>query len=141
MTHDVIGSGAVLEEIPLEECVELLTRTPVGRVGGVAHGKPFVFPVNYLLDGDKVVFRTGPGTKLDGSGFGRVAFEIDGVDEETKTGWSVIVQGVAAEINEMLDQHSERLRQLDLSPWVAGEKTHWVAIDAESVTGRRLTHR
>jgi uncharacterized protein len=138
MNRDVIGSGAVLEEIPLEECLDLLTRTPVGRVGGVAHGRPFVFPINFLFDGDAVVFRTAPGTKLDGAGFGRVAFEIDGVDEETETGWSVIVQGVAAEISDMLDHHSETLRQLDLSPWVAGEKTHWVAIDAESITGRRL---
>jgi hypothetical protein len=85
-----------------------------------------------------VVFRTSPGTKLAGAALGHVAFEIDGVDETTQTGWSVIVQGVGTEITSSLDEHSERLRALEVQPWVPGTHAHWVGIVAQSITGRRL---
>ena len=140
-SSETVTGEVMIEEIPLQECLDLLKRTFVGRIGGLAQGKPFVFPVNYVLDDQTVVFRTAPGTKLEGSGFGRVAFEIDGVDETVKTGWSVIVQGVGTEITEMLDAYSEKLRELEVVPWVPGDKAHWVAIQPESISGRRLTRR
>lgn len=140
-SSEAVAGEVVMGEIPLQECLELLTQTFVGRIGGLAHGQPFVFPVNYVLDDQTVVFRTAPGTKLDGAGFGRVAFEIDGVDDVAKTGWSVIVQGVGTEITEMLDAYSEKLRGLEVVPWVPGDKAHWVAIQPESISGRRLSRR
>lgn len=131
-------SNGVYEELTAEECAALLGRTSIGRLAGVAEGRPFVFPVNYAFDGNTVVFRTSPGTKLAGSAFARVAFEIDGVDEGTQTGWSVIVQGVGAEVTDAVDLQSLAVRRLDLAPWVPGPKAHWVAIRAGTVTGRRL---
>jgi nitroimidazol reductase NimA-like FMN-containing flavoprotein (pyridoxamine 5'-phosphate oxidase superfamily) len=136
--RDMNPGGAVLEELSREECLALLSRTPVGRIGGIRDGRPFVFPVNYVLDDDTVVFRTEPGTKLDSAGFGPVAFEIDGIDDAAQVGWSVIVQGVGYEITDMVDGYSEKLRELRVVPWAAGAKAHWVAIQAESITGRRL---
>lgn len=133
-----MSSGSVYEELSRQECLALLAQGGIGRLAAVADSRPFVFPVNYVLDGDTVVFRTSPGTKLAGAGFGRVAFEIDGIDGEERTGWSVIVQGVGTEITDARDMSSERLRQLELQPWVPGEKAHWVSIQAESITGRRL---
>lgn len=133
MTSDV-----VYEEISRDECLRLLSQSSLGRLAALVDGRPFVFPVNYTVDRDTVVFRTDPGTKLAGAGFGRVAFEIDGADPERRTGWSVIVQGVGTEITEALDLRSEALRHLDLQPWAPGQRAHWVAIEAESITGRRL---
>jgi nitroimidazol reductase NimA-like FMN-containing flavoprotein (pyridoxamine 5'-phosphate oxidase superfamily) len=129
---------SVYEELSLDECLALLAEGSIGRLAGIVNGKPFIFPVNYALEGDTVVFRTSPGTKLAGAGFGPVAFEIDGVSETHQTGWSVIVQGIGTEITDALDHRSEALRQLELQPWLPGERSHWVAIQAESVTGRRL---
>lgn len=131
-------SNCAYEELTAEECSALLAQTRIGRVAGVVDGRPFVFPVNYAFEGDKVVFRTSPGTKLAGAGFGRVAFEIDGVDETRKTGWSVIVQGVGTEVTDALDRGSAAARQLELEPWVPGPNAHWIAIQAGTVTGRRL---
>ena len=37
-----------------------------------------------------------------------------------------------------LDEHSERLRALEVQPWVPGERAHWVGILPQSITGRRL---
>jgi nitroimidazol reductase NimA-like FMN-containing flavoprotein (pyridoxamine 5'-phosphate oxidase superfamily) len=133
-----MAADGIYEELSREECVALLAAGGIGRVAGVVNGKPFVLPVNFTALGDTVVFRTSPGTKLAGAGFGPVAFEIDAVDEDRRTGWSVIVYGVGTEITGALDRQSEALRQLELEPWVPGEHAHWVAIQAESITGRRL---
>lgn len=133
-----MAEGSYYEDIPRDECLALLAGASVGRIGGSIGGRPFVFPVNFAADGDRVVFKTAPGTKLDGAAFGRVVFEIDGIDDERQGGWSVVVEGVATEITEMLDARSAKLRELDLQPWPPGEKAHWVAIEPESVTGRRV---
>jgi len=128
-----------VQEISHSECLELLRTSAVGRVAGTVDGHPFVLPVNYAVDGDHVVFKTAAGTKLSGSTFARVAFEIDGFDAGSRTGWSVVVEGVATDISDMVDSGSARLRALDLQPWFPGEKTHWVAIQPESITGRRVS--
>jgi nitroimidazol reductase NimA-like FMN-containing flavoprotein (pyridoxamine 5'-phosphate oxidase superfamily) len=131
----------VYEELSVGECLELLGAHSFGRLAVIVDGHPIVFPINYALEGDAVVFRTAPGTKLSGAALGQVCFEIDDVDEATQTGWSVIVQGVGNEITSTLDERSERLRALEIQPWVPGERAHWVGILAQSVTGRRLRAR
>lgn len=126
------------EEIPGAECRRLLADHELGRLAVVVEGTPFIFPVNYAFYDDAVVFRTDPGTKLAGSALGRVAFEIDGVDAQGGGGWSVVVQGVSTEIGDALDARSERLRDLAVQPWAPGPKARWVALQADSVTGRRV---
>jgi Pyridoxamine 5'-phosphate oxidase len=67
------------------------------------------------------VFRTDPGSKLDAvAGGARVAFEVDAVDEGSRTGWSVVVRGQAAEVARRAAL--ERLRALPLYPWAPGAK-------------------
>lgn len=133
-----MSDEALPVEMSRDECLGLLQATPVGRVGGTVDGQPFVLPVNYAIDGDHVVFRTGAGTKLAGTAFARVAFEIDGFDPAGRSGWSVVVEGVATDISDMVDTGSALLRSLELRPWAAGEKAHWIAIQPESITGRRV---
>jgi uncharacterized protein len=128
----------IYEEIPAHECLELLKTHHFGRIAVVVDGHPIIFPINYAVDGDAVVFRTNTGAKLSGAVMGQVAFEIDGTDEAARTGWSVIVQGVGSEITAALDHRSQQLRQLEVEPWVPGEQTRWVEILPQSVTGRRL---
>ena len=69
MESDVGGPGVLTEE----ECLVLLAANQLGRVGVVVDGQPLVFPVNYVLDGHTIVFRTGVGTILGGSAFAMVA--------------------------------------------------------------------
>ncbi|HAM02813.1 MAG TPA: pyridoxamine 5'-phosphate oxidase family protein [Acidimicrobiaceae bacterium] len=131
----------VLEEIPEEECLALLAAHSVGRVVFVDHeGQPGAVPVNYVLDGRTVAFRTDPGTKLDSSVLGKVAFEIDGIDELYREGWSVLVTGVGREITDAIDRWSERVRSHRLYPWASGAKEHWIAIATPSFSGRRIRH-
>ena len=97
-----------------------------------------VYPVNYVMDDETVVFRNDPGTKLTNASLDRVAFEIDEIDEDGMQGWSVLVKGTALEITDAIDPASERERALELHPWVPGEKAYWARIITREITGRRL---
>jgi hypothetical protein len=98
-----------------------------------------ILPVNYALDGHVIVIRTGPGTKLTAAQHANVAFEVDAVDEQRGTGWSVLVLGVAEMVT---DQHSpdviRRTHTSGVEPWAPGEHPHWLRLMPKHVTGRRL---
>ena len=120
-----------------EECQALLGRHQVGRIAVVDDGRPLIVPVNYVLDDGEVVFRTGRGTKLDAALRGSpVAFEIDGFDDSTRTGWSVLVRGRAHRVTE--DDELARVRRLPLVPWAPGDRPHFVTIRAGQTSGRRI---
>jgi nitroimidazol reductase NimA-like FMN-containing flavoprotein (pyridoxamine 5'-phosphate oxidase superfamily) len=126
------------EELAEDECRRLLAERHLGRLAIPDFGGPAIFPVNYVVDRDLVVFRTDPGSKLDAASEREtVAFEIDAVDEATRTGWSVVVRGILAEITDPTDL--ARLRALPLYPWAPGEKTRYVRVRPLKITGRRIT--
>jgi nitroimidazol reductase NimA-like FMN-containing flavoprotein (pyridoxamine 5'-phosphate oxidase superfamily) len=118
--------------------MNLLAGAAVGRVAVVVDGHPEIFPVNYALDGDAVVFRTAEGTVLNHASLTQVAFEVDDIDESTHTGWSVMVKGQADDIGDALDATSERLRRLPLTTWLPGQRDRWFVIRPRQITGRRL---
>jgi uncharacterized protein len=134
------GDDAVasLETLGRAECLELLATAQVGRVALVVDGHPEIFPVNYALDGDSVLFRTAEGSVLTHAGLTQVAFEVDHVDTSNRSGWSVLVQGQADDIGGAIDATSERLRRLALITWAPGRRDRWFVIRPRAITGRRL---
>ena len=129
-----------LVDLTEDECLELLGSHSIGRIAVVRSGSPLIFPVNYVLDGRTVAFRTDPGTKLDWGSMGHVAFEIDSTDPMYHEGWSVLVQGMGREITEGADEWSERVSAHKITPWAGGDKEHWVAIAQPVFSGRRIVH-
>jgi hypothetical protein len=125
-----------LAEIDRDECLRLIASSPIGRLAVVVAGRPLVFPVNFTLDGEAVVFRTDRGTKLHGARNGPVAFECDGIDTGYHTGWSVLVVGEAEEVRDPADLR--RLDRLPLGPWCAAPKPTWLRLRTRSITGRRI---
>jgi uncharacterized protein len=126
------------QELTRSECFALLAREHLGRVAVVDDRGPIVFPVNFAFDRHMVVLRTDEGTKLDAAISGsRVAFEIDGADLATRTGWSVVVRGEAVEVTDTAEL--ARLRRLTLDPWAPGAKAHYVRILPAALTGRRIS--
>jgi nitroimidazol reductase NimA-like FMN-containing flavoprotein (pyridoxamine 5'-phosphate oxidase superfamily) len=125
-----------LELLTRDECLRLLATSPIGRLAVAVGEQPLVFPVNHVLDGDQVVFRTAEGTKLHGALRGRVAFEVDCADTVYHGGWSVLVVGRAEDVVDPTER--SRLDALPLRPWGPGPKDRWVRIHAEAITGRRL---
>ncbi len=128
---------AGLEILPLDECLRLLASVPVGRVGFVADGEVVVLPVNYVMDGQDVIFRTSYGSKLTAAeGENLAAFEVDHYDEQTRSGWSVLVTGRLEPVDDEAD--IQRLNRLGLHPWVtAVQRPFWVRIRPTSVSGRQ----
>jgi nitroimidazol reductase NimA-like FMN-containing flavoprotein (pyridoxamine 5'-phosphate oxidase superfamily) len=120
-------------DIDLDDCLKLLRAHTVGRFAVARPGEaPLVVPVNYLLDGDAIMFRTATGTKLERLRDQPVAFQLDEFDYAHQTGWSVLVTGVAYEATHFETDH------LELPSWSKGAKTHWVRVVPASITGRRL---
>jgi nitroimidazol reductase NimA-like FMN-containing flavoprotein (pyridoxamine 5'-phosphate oxidase superfamily) len=127
-------------DLSREECLRLLAERSFGRLAvNMGKGPPVIRPVNYLFDEptQSVVFRTALGSKFHALlQSADAAFEIDGIDEGSRTGWSVIMHGVTDEITNPMDVR--RLDSLGLQPWAPGHKAHWVHIRAWTVSGRRI---
>lgn len=135
------GSATEVLELTREECLTLLESHSFGRlaVGGGSGGAPVIRPVNYAFDerSQSVVFRTAAGSKFYALlKAAHAAFEIDGTDESSRTGWSVIMHGVTDEMANPADVR--RLEGLGLEPWAPGPKAHWMHIRAWTVSGRRI---
>ena len=133
----IIDGKTWMEHLSQRECWDLLASTPVGRIGVLVDSAPEIYPVNHAVDGQTIVFRTERGEKLRGLDRSpSVCFEVDGYDEATSTGWSVLVKGRAREVTAADEER--RLLGLDLRYWSVGPKPRWVRIEPAEVTGRRI---
>lgn len=133
-----MSSGPTLKVLTSSECAGLLAVGRFGRLAVVVDGKPLIFPVNYLYGDGVIVFRTNRGIKLAGSDYANVAFEIDGVHPDGQSGWSVVVQGRAYEITEVLGGDPETLKRLPIPSALRDDADPVVEIIPESVTGREI---
>lgn len=134
------AAPAEMLELSREECLQLLAAHSFGRLAvNMGEGAPVIRPVNYLFDkpSQSVVFRTAHGSKFHALlRAADAAFEIDEIDEASRTGWSVIIRGVT---DELTDPNAvRRLDRLGLEPWAPGAKPHWMHIRAWTVSGRRI---
>ncbi|HLH65713.1 MAG TPA: pyridoxamine 5'-phosphate oxidase family protein [Solirubrobacteraceae bacterium] len=129
-----------LVELSRHECIRLLGSRQFGRVAvAIGTGAPIIRPVNYVFDdrSQSVVFRTAPGSKLHALlHAAEAAFEVDEIDPERRTGWSVVVHGVVAAVDSV--NEIARLDRLGLQPWAPGRRRHWMRIRARVVSGRRI---
>lgn len=132
-------SAAQLQELTYDECIELLQTQEIGRLAVNAEHYPLIFPVNYGLDHDVVVIRTDRGTKLALSSHANVCFEVDAIDQRNRSGWSVLIKGLAEELTpEHRAEMIERTKASAAEPWAPGERGHWVRLIPHAVSGRRI---
>jgi len=127
-----------LEVLDREECLRLLAQATLGRVGLTSGALPMVLPVNFLLDGERVLVRAGRGSKLEAALRNAVvAFEVDDCDSMHHSGWSVAVTGLASEVSEPADLKA--VRQMPIARWSPKGETAILAISTEIISGRRIT--
>src|SRR3954454_15313771 len=127
-----------LHRLSREECLQLVASRRVGRFAYVESARALdVVPVNYVCRPDgSVLFRSGPGPKLSAADRRDVvAFQVDDIHEESRTGWSVLVVGRARRLT-----HSE-VTSLEQTPksWATGPRHNLVLIEPTRIEGRRLT--
>jgi len=119
--------------LDLHECLVLLRWETVGRLAtAVPDDAPIVVPVNFSVRDDTVVFRCGDGAMFDRIHDAPVSVQVDRFDWYRKVGWSVLVRGVAHEVE------AEAMTDLELEPWAPGAKDHWFQLASPTITGRRL---
>ena len=134
-TMRTVSSYSGIEVLGSDECKELLARDVIGRVAVVIGATPMIFPVNYALDGDDIVMRTLPGSRLD-VGQGHAAFEVDSFDRASQSGWSVLVTGHLEEVTWYQAKDMARLQALTVVPWAPGDRNLWLRLRPGFVTGR-----
>ncbi|MGZ4528983.1 MAG: pyridoxamine 5'-phosphate oxidase family protein [Mycobacterium sp.] len=121
--------------LPVTQCWDLLAGVTLGRLVTSVDGQPEIFPVNYVVQRHTVLFRTAEGTKLVSTAINnRVLFEVD--DHNVAEGWSVIIKGTARSLR--TNEEIEDAERAQVLPWTASEKSHYVRIIPEVVTGRRF---
>lgn len=125
-----------IRELDRTECQRLLRSTKVGRLAFTDDSGPDVLPTNFTMDGDDVLIATsGYGAIARAATGSRVAFEIDGLDDYTESGWSVVVRGRADHVPhfELPPDPTERPY-----PWAEGNRSYILRIRPDTVTGIRL---
>jgi hypothetical protein len=137
------GEGTVTDERPLgelsrTEALCLLASVPVGRLVFTHQALPAIKPVNHLVEDGMVVIGLTAGSAIaasSGAGGTVVAYEADSLDPAERSGWTVIVVGVAR-----LETDSDAVLRFRarLRPWLAGSMTDVLTISSEIVTGYRL---
>lgn len=140
--HDAVTSvdhsGLLVDELALETCYERLRTATIGHLGVTVNALPVVVPVYFAVDGNSIVIRTSPGTRLSAAvNEAVVAFEVDHYDTDEDQGWSILVQGRAREIT--TSARLERARSLHIGsltePSVADR---FIAVEMDIVTGRTI---
>lgn len=125
--------------VPLDRalCLELLRAVSVGRVGYVTTEGPHILPVNYILAEEYIVFRTlAYGEIAEHVLDQRVAFEVDHVDQNFQSGWSVLVTGPCELLTEADMQRLLLARIPD--PWAGGPRTLFLKIGTGQISGRQV---
>lgn len=119
------------------ECLRLLGSAMLGRIGITFGALPVILPINFHLVDERILFRTGRGTKLDAATYNAVvAFEVDDMDPLSHTGWSVMVTGLASEVTDPV-----ALAELEIARipyWAPVEGDRVVEISTEMISGRRI---
>lgn len=132
--------GSRLDELSYDDCMSRLASRQVGHLAVVVDHYPQVFPVNYRLDDDVVVFRTHLGATLLAANHANVGFYVEHLDDGTHSGWSVLIQGTAEDVTDRPgDPATDRSRSLGVAPWAPGDQPRIVRIIPATVTGRWLT--
>ena len=129
------SSASPITVISDDESWERLAAERVGRLVTHVGGVVDIVPINFVVDGRSIVFRTAAGSKLAGLTINSdVVFEVDYFDEER--GWSVVVRGAARALE--LEAEIALAEALPLKPFVPTLKPTFVRIDPTAISGREF---
>ena len=120
--------------VPTWECLDLVGGRSVGRLCFLDGDTPIAYPISFKLHrGDAtsyVVMRAGPGS-LVSKYTGPASFEVDEIDVEARTAWSVLLRGAVRRSHE-----TDELPVPD--PWIADGRHVWLLMEIHTVSGRRF---
>lgn len=119
------------------ECWEHLSRKAVGRLAYNDRHGPVVVPLNYRVVDGEIWVRTASYDQLAiHLPHQQAAFEVDHVDEHARTGWSVLVRGLAEHV--VAGPGESPSEWPDPGPWPDGVRSMTFCLTPREVTGRVL---
>lgn len=129
-----------IDALSPDECLDLLQQQVIGRIVFVDEQGPGAVPVNYAVAGDQIVLRVAEDSHLRTLIQSPIGFQADHTNNDQSSGWSVLVRGNGREVP--VDEVPQLLQSLGDAlprPWAEGVHNTWLAIEINSVTGRRLS--
>ncbi|MEV4996949.1 pyridoxamine 5'-phosphate oxidase family protein [Streptomyces niveus] len=126
------GAHQRLMRLTERECWDRLGTHGVKRLGLRRDTAPVIVPVNFLVDGRTVVYRTRPESIGAGT---PLALEADHLDEERMRGWSVLLTGTTEHITDPTTTNTLTSRS-GSRPWAGGSRTLWIRLLPEEISGR-----
>lgn len=137
MQEDIATPSNPLKVLTHDECWTRVSTQELGRLVTHVGDVIDIFPVNYTVDRETIVFRTAEGSKLvELSVNDEVLFEVD--DHTDEDAWSVVVRGRAHRL--ATSDEVAQADRLPLKPWVPTLKYNYVRIEPTSLSGRAF-HR
>jgi len=131
---------ARLEELSPYDCWQLVSGAGgpdgIARVVWSGPDGPAILPVNFTVADGFLWFQTTEGSRLAlQCADQRVLVEVDDIDPATHSGWSVVVSGVATCVAPAEDPGLLG----GLLVWPSGPRELLLKVEADELTGRRLT--
>ncbi len=121
-----------LTTLDATECRLLLATRNFGRVGWNSPSGVQILPVSYGLVDDLIVFRTAAGSPLAQLVHAvEVSFQVDDLDAETETGWSVLVHGMSGAPVVTLPEEMP-------DPWAPGDRPIVIGVLPDHYAGRSI---
>src|SRR3954453_2827788 len=125
----------MMSALDFDECLVLLRWETLGRLAVSAHGEaPLVFPVNFVVRDGDIFFHAGDGGMLDRIREHPLSFQVDRYDQYRRIGWTVLVRGVAHEV----DSVEADAAGIDIDTWPPNRERHCICIIPTAISGRRL---
>ena len=132
---EMIDGTSPVIHLETDKAWDILAGQRLGRLAIWAEDGVDIFPINYAVDGESIVFRTAEGSKLSGlKAHNMVTFETDRWDPVY--GFSVVAKGRAVPITS--PDELRMVTKLKLRPWVPTVKLTFVRIVVTSISGRRF---
>ena len=90
-----------MDSITADRAKRFLDESLVAHIGVISAGVPYVTPMSFVVDGDRILFRTKPGKRYEAMLENpAVSIEASTFDRETGDWTSGIVNGKAAEADD-----------------------------------------
>lgn len=124
------------EPIGRQQCLDLIGSHHLGRIAWQAADLPQILPITYAMLHGSIYFRTLPdGILAELAQPTSVALEVDELDQQTRTGWSIVLHGHSSAVSEP-DELADLWASDSLVPWASANRTLYIRIRPDRVAGR-----
>ncbi|MDQ0735091.1 pyridoxamine 5'-phosphate oxidase family protein [Arthrobacter agilis] len=119
------------------QCWALAATQSAGRLGFFRDGVLDIVPVSYFMMADHVYFRTSTEGTNAASYLEHAAFQIDRIDTEARSGWSVLLNGSATRVADPSLVRPLWAEAVD-QPWAAGQRDQFFNLARSMARGRLM---